>query len=86
MAGTDVAIVYEYQAHLSSFGGVLWEVEGTTIIPVMNNDKAIAALENFVRFQPYSDPGSSYFAWEDVFNSVSHRSAATGLLWNGYAN
>jgi multiple sugar transport system substrate-binding protein len=85
MAGPDVSIIYEYQAHLSSFGGVLWEFDGRTIIPAMNNDKAIAALENFVRFEPYSDPGSFYFTWDDVFNSISHRSAASGLLWNGYS-
>ncbi len=86
MAGPDVSIIYEFQAHLSSFGGVLWQFDGNTIIPAMNNDKAIAALENFVRFQPYSDPGSSFFTWDDVFNSVSHRSAGTGLLWDGYAS
>ena len=85
-AGTDVAIIYEYQAHLSSFGGALWQFDGNTIIPSMNNDLAVAALEDFVRFKPYSDPGSSYFTWDDVFNSISHRSAACGLLWDGYAN
>jgi len=86
MAAPDISIVYEYQAHLRSFGGVLWEFNGNTIIPAMNNDKAIAALENYVRFRPYCDPGSGYYNWDDVFNSISHRSAATGLLWNGYAN
>ena len=86
MAGPDVSVIYEYQAHLSSFGGVLWQYDGNTIIPAMNNDKAIAALEDYVRFAKYSDPGSSFFTWDDVFNSISHRSAATGLLWNGYSN
>jgi multiple sugar transport system substrate-binding protein len=85
MAGPDVSIIYEYQAHLSSFGGILWEFDGNTIIPAMNNDKAIAALEDFVRFEPYCDPGSFYSTWYDVFNSIAHKSAATGLLWNGYA-
>jgi len=84
MAGTDVSVIYEYQAHLSSFGGSLWEFDGNTIIPSMNNDAAIAALEDFARFEPYSDPGSYYYTWDDVFNSISHRSAACGLLWNGY--
>lgn len=85
MAGTDVAIIYEYQAHLSSFGGVLWEVDGNNIIPAMNSDKAIAALEDYVRFYPYSDAGSYYYTWDDVFNSLTHNIAATGLLWNGYS-
>jgi ABC-type glycerol-3-phosphate transport system substrate-binding protein len=85
MCGTDISVVYEYQAHLSSFGGQLWDIDGNTIVPVMNNDQAIAALEDLVRFEPYSDVGSSYFTWDDVFNSVAHESAAQALLWNGYA-
>lgn len=85
MAGPQISIIYEYLAHLASFGGNLWEFDGNTIVPAMNNDQAIAALEDYVRFQPYSDPGSSYFTWDDVFNSVSHRSGAQALLWNGYA-
>ena len=86
MAGTDVSIVYEYQAHLSSFGGSLWAVDGTTITPTVNTDAALAALEDFVRFEPYSDPGSIAFTWDDVFNSVAHKVAAQGLIFNGYAD
>ncbi len=86
MAGTDVSIVYEYQAHLSSFGGDMWEYDGNTIIPNVNNDTALAALEDFVRFEPYSDPGSLAYTWDDVFNSVSHNIAAQALMFNGYAD
>jgi multiple sugar transport system substrate-binding protein len=85
MAGTDVSIIYEYQAHLSSFGGTLWEFDGNTIIPTVNNDAALAALEDFVRFEPYSDPGSANFTWDDSFNSVAHKSAAQSIVFNGYA-
>jgi multiple sugar transport system substrate-binding protein len=85
MAGTDVSIIYEYQAHLASFGGSLWTFDGNTIIPTVNNDVALAALEDFIRFEPYSDPGSSTFTWDDSFNSVSHKAAAQALLFNGYA-
>ncbi len=63
----------------------LWEIDGNTIVPAMNNDQAIAALEDFVRFEPLSDVGSFYFTWDDVFNSVAHESGAQALLWNGYA-
>jgi multiple sugar transport system substrate-binding protein len=85
-ANADVSIIYEYLAHLSSFGGTLWEVDGDTIAPTVNTDAALAALEDFVRFEPYSDPGSSSYTWDNVFDSVSHRTAATGLLWNGYSD
>jgi hypothetical protein len=84
-AASDISIVYEYLTHLASFGGDLWTIDGNTVIPNMNNDKAIAALENFVRFEPYSDAASLSYTWDDVFNSIAHGSAATGLLWNGYS-
>lgn len=86
MAGTDVAIIYEYQAHLSDFGGSLWNVEGNTIIPTLNTDAALAALEGFVRFEPLSDPGSQSYTWDDVFNSVSRELAPHALMFDGYAN
>ncbi len=86
MAGTDVSIIYEYQAHLSDFGGSLWEVEGNTIVPTLNTDAALAALEDFVRFESVSDPGSFSYTWDDVFNSVSHKTAPHALMFDGYAN
>jgi multiple sugar transport system substrate-binding protein len=85
MANLDVSIIYEYQAHLASFGGSLWSVDGTTIIPTINTDAALAALEDFVRFEPVSDPGSATYTWEEVFSSVSHGIAAQGLLFDGFA-
>ncbi len=85
MAGTDVSIVYEYQAHLSSFGGSLWTFDGNTIIPTVDTDVGLAALEDFVRFEPYSDPGSATFTWDDTFNSVAHKASAQALIFNGYA-
>ncbi len=84
-AAPDISIIYEYLAHLASFGGNLWEVDGNTIIPAMNSDVAIAALENFVRFEPYSDPASFTFTWDEVFASLGHGASATGLLWNEYS-
>ena len=86
MANLDVSIIYEYQAHLASFGGSLWEVDGNTIIPTVNSDQALAALEDFVRFQPYTDVASATYTWDGVFESVSHGLAAQALMFDGYAN
>jgi multiple sugar transport system substrate-binding protein len=86
MAGTDVSIIYEYQAHLSDFGGSLWDVQGNTIIPTLNTDAALAALEDFVRFEPISDPGSPSYTWDDVFNSLARELAPHALMFDGYAN
>lgn len=85
MCAPDISIVYEYLAHLSSFGGSLWEVDGNTLIPSMNNDQAIGALEDFVRFEPYSDVSSAFYSWDQVFTSVAHDVGAQALMWNGYA-
>jgi multiple sugar transport system substrate-binding protein len=86
MAGANVSIVYEYQAHLSDFGGSLWEVQGDTIIPSLNTDVALAALEDFIRFESFSDPGSSNYTWDDVFTSMAQEYAPHGLLFDGYSN
>jgi multiple sugar transport system substrate-binding protein len=85
MAAPDISVIYEYQAHLASFGGSLWEIEGNTIIPTMNTDAGLAALEDFIRFEPYSDPGSETYTWDNVFESLAHESAAQGLLWDGFS-
>ena len=85
MAAPAISIIYEYQAHLASFGGGLWAVDGNTITPTVDTDTGLAALEDFVRFQPFSDPGSSTFTWDGVFNSMAHSAAAQGLLFDGYA-
>jgi len=85
-AGPDISIVYEFLSHLASFGASLWEVSGGSLVPVMNSANAVAALENFVRFEPYSDPASFTYSWPDVFSSLAHGVSANGLLWHEYSN
>jgi multiple sugar transport system substrate-binding protein len=84
MASGTVSIVYEFLVHLASFGGKLWETDGDALSPTMNTDEAVAALENYVRFKPYSDPGSSFYTWDDVFSDLSRGIAATGIEWHDY--
>jgi hypothetical protein len=84
MASGTISIVYEYAVHLASFGGQLWDVEGDTLVPTLNTDQAVAALENYVRFEPYSDPGSAAFNWDNVFDDLSRGIAATGMEWHDY--
>ena len=78
-------MIYEYQAHLASFGGSLWAVDGNTITPTFNTDAGVAALEDYVRFAPLSDPASLTYTWDNVFSSLAYESAACGLLFDGYA-
>ncbi len=85
-AAPNISIVYEFTMHLQSFGASLWEVSGNQITPVMDSDNAVAALENFVRFRPYSDVGSDTYSWPDVFNSLERGISACGLLWHDYAD
>jgi multiple sugar transport system substrate-binding protein len=85
MAAPAVSIVYEYQAHLASFGGNLWAVDGNTITPTINTEVGLAALEDFVRFQAYSDPGSAVYTWEEEFESLAHGVSAHGLLFDGFS-
>jgi multiple sugar transport system substrate-binding protein len=85
MASVSVSIIYEYQAHLASFGGSLWAVDGNTITPTINTDAGVAALEDYVRFAALSDPASLTYTWDNVFTALAYQSAACGLLFDGYA-
>jgi multiple sugar transport system substrate-binding protein len=85
-AAPDISIIYEFLCHLTSFGARLWEVDGGKLIPAMNSSEAVASLENFVRFEPYSDPASFTYSWADVFSSLGHGVSANGLLWHEYSS
>lgn len=85
MAGVSVSVIYEYQAHLASFGGSLWAVDGNTITPTINTDAGLAALEDYARFFPVSDSASITYNWDNVFSSLAYQAAGCGLLFDGYA-
>ena len=85
MASVSVSIIYEYQAHLASFGGSLWAVDGNTITPTFTTDAATAALEDYVRFAALADPASLTYTWDNVFQSLAYGSSSCGLLFDGYA-
>lgn len=84
MANADVSVVYEYLNHLASFGGTLWNVDGNSITPNFESSECVEALENFVRFEHYADPGSHTYTWTDQFNSLATGTSATALLWTDY--
>jgi multiple sugar transport system substrate-binding protein len=50
----------------------------------MDSDKCVAALENYVRFAQYADPGSHSYSWTDQFTSLATGNSATALLWHDY--
>jgi multiple sugar transport system substrate-binding protein len=83
-AAAGVSVIYEYQAHLASFGGNLWVVDGNTITPNVNTDTGLAALEDYIRFQPYSDPGSVSYTFGDIFDSVAHEYAPQAVMFDGF--
>ena len=84
MANADVSIVYEYLNHLASFGGTLWTIDGDNISPNLESPECLEALENYVRFAKYADPGSHAFTWTDQFTSLAEGTSATAVLWHDY--
>jgi len=84
MANADVSVMYEYLNHLASFGGSLWNIDGNNITPNLESAECLEALENFVRFKPFADPGSQTFTWSDQFDSLRTGASATALLWSDY--
>jgi multiple sugar transport system substrate-binding protein len=83
-AGTYVSVVFEFLNHLSSFGGKLWNYDGQRLTSALDSPEALAALENFVRFKPYSDPASPYYTWDDVINDIDHGYAATAIEFDSF--
>jgi multiple sugar transport system substrate-binding protein len=83
-AAAGVSVIYEYQAHLASFGGSLWAIDGNTITPTVNTDVGLAALEDYIRFAPFSDPGSVSYTFGDIFDSVGHEYSAQALMFDGF--
>lgn len=84
MANSDVSVVYEYLNHVASFGGSLWKIDGNDITPNFDSSENIDALENYVRFSDYADPGSVNFTWTDQFDSLTSGVSATAILWCDY--
>ncbi|MBU05857.1 MAG: hypothetical protein CL877_07915 [Dehalococcoidales bacterium] len=87
MAFVHPSITFEYLNHLHSFGGKIWEVaDDNTLRCVMNSDEAVAALENFVRFARYSDPGSSSYSWDTVASAMANNRAANAIQFADYSS
>jgi len=83
-AGTYVSVVFEFLNHLASFGGKLWNFDGQKLTSALDSPEALAALENFVRFKPYSDPSSPYYTWDDVVNDIGRSYAATAIEFDSF--
>lgn len=84
-ASVSVSSVFEYLNHLASFGGRLWDFDGQQLIPLIDSDEAIAALENYVGLARYSDPASFTYSWQDVTTDLSRAIASTAIQWDDYA-
>jgi multiple sugar transport system substrate-binding protein len=83
-AGTYVSVVFEFLNHLSSFGGKLWNYDGEKLTSALDSPEALAALENYVKFGPYSDPSSPYYLWDDVAHDIERGYAGTAIEFNSF--
>jgi len=84
-AGPTVSAVYEFANHLASFGGQLWEFDGTQLTSGLSSSQALSALENFASLVPYSDPASYTYDWSQVATDISRGYASAGLDWYDYS-
>ena len=83
-AAPNVAVVFEFLNHLTSFGGKLWSYDGEQLTSALDSPEALAALENYVRFNPYSEPSSPYNTWDDVTMYLEHGYVGTALQFNSF--
>jgi ABC-type glycerol-3-phosphate transport system substrate-binding protein len=86
MAIAHPSVIFEYLNHLHSFGGKIWELEDNGLRCVINSDVAIAALENFLRLQPFSDPASASSTWAELGILMSVGRVTNAIQWADYAS
>ena len=82
--GPTISVVYEFLNHLASFGGKLWNYDGNELTSALTTQEALTALENYVRFRPYSDPASSSYSWDEVTHDLLLGVATTALQFNSF--
>lgn len=65
-ASPGISVVYEYLNHLSSFGGKLWNFDGTSLTTDLGSSAALSALQNYLNVNKYADGASGSYTWDDV--------------------
>ncbi len=84
-ASITTPIFHEFYNHLYSFGGRLWDINGSSITPTVNSSKNVQALENFARFFPYTIRSSATYTWEDCVAAMAHGQAANAITFEDFA-
>jgi ABC-type glycerol-3-phosphate transport system substrate-binding protein len=84
-ASITTPIFHEFTNHLYSFGGRLWDINGESITPTVNDPKNVQALENFARFYPYTAPSSITNTWDDCVQAMAHGQAANAITFEDFA-
>ncbi len=84
-ASPTTPIFHEFTNHVYSFGGRLWDINGESITPTVNDPKNVQALENFARFYPYTIRSSITNTWEDCVTDMAHGLAANAITFEDFA-
>ena len=82
----DISVVYEFLNFLASYGGKLWNFDGTQLTSALQSDSALSALETYISLKPFSDPSSYTYSWSDVTADLERGVAAEGMLWGDFAH
>jgi len=84
-ASTTTPIFHEFTNHLYSFGGRFYDVNGDSITPTINDPANVLALENFVRFYPYTLPNALTNDWDGCVSDLAHGLAANAITFEDYS-
>ena len=66
---------HQWLRHLYTFGGEIWDANWNVVI---DSPEALAALDHFIQYRPFTPPGSESFQWDDVSITFSQGRAAMG--------
>ena len=74
-----IAIWFEFQNFLYSFGGSFITADGTVTAAA---PAAQRALEYYVGLKPYAPPGTVNYSWDEALTAFQNGQLATAIMWS----
>lgn len=74
-----IAIWFEFQNFLYSFGGSFITADGTV---TASAPQAQRALEYYIGLKPYAPPGTVNYSWDEALTAFQSGQLATAIMWS----
>jgi len=75
-----IALWFEFQNFLASFGGSFIAADGKTVDAAA--PQARRALEYYVGLKPFAPPGTVSYSWDEALAAFQNGQVATAMMWS----